>query len=115
MRIAIRALLATSFYIAVFSSYAVQFTQGAENLVQRQEFITIYLDVLVNKNGDVIEAKLASGQKEQGIFTQFALKKVRELKFSNKSKDGKAAPYWLRNYPYQAGNIRALNVKNMKE
>lgn len=85
------------------------FNYAIDDKIQTEQVIVMLFDIHVGKDGQVIEVKLAEGQADQGIFTEAAIRKIKQREFAIRMVDGVAQSYWQRNQPVEAGSVLPVN------
>lgn len=85
------------------------FNYEIDDKIHSEQVLVMLFDIHVGTDGQVIDVTLAEGQKDQGIFTQAAIKKIRQTQFAVKKVDGVAQAYWQRNQPIEVGSVMSLH------
>lgn len=85
------------------------FNYAIDDNVQSEHVVVALFDIHVGKDGRVLEVKLAEGQADQGMFTEAAIRKIKQREFTIRRVDGVAQSYWHRNQPVEAGSVLPVN------
>ena len=84
------------------------FNYAIDDKIQSEQVVVMSFDIHVGQDGRVIEVKLAEGQADQGVFTEAAIRKIKQTEYAIRKVDGVAQSYWQRNQPVKAGSVVPL-------
>lgn len=85
------------------------FNYAIDDKLHTEQVVIMLFDIHIGTDGRVLDVHLSEGQVDQGVFTQAAIRKIKQTEFAVRKVDGVAQPYWQRNQPIQAGSVALLD------